>query len=80
MVSKIPCAIAKGSLTATVQLKNAADVFLVDELNYRKYTKGQQFTYYGGHYRKTPVQISVSGTGKFYLIVQGSSYSYSFTS
>lgn len=76
---KIPYAESNGSLSVKVNLKNAADVFLVDSANYRKYKSGQKFKYFGGHYTRTPVNISVSGAGRWYLIVRGGGqYSYQF--
>lgn len=53
--------------------------FLVDESNFRKYRRGERFQYFGGHYKKSPVKISVRGIGRWYLIVKGSpNYSYRF--
>lgn len=75
---KIPYAQSNGSLTVEVELKHAADVFLVNESNFRKYQSGQRFEYFGGHYDKTPVRISVSGIGRWYLVVNGSDYRYRF--
>ncbi|GAB3042374.1 DUF1883 domain-containing protein [Virgibacillus ainsalahensis] len=78
-MSRIPYADSNGNLTVKVHLHHAADVFLVDSINYRKYTSGQQFKYFGGHYTQTPVTISVEGAGRWYLIVRGGGqYQYSF--
>ena len=76
---KIPYKIANGNLSVRVQLKNAANVFLIDELNYRKYNSGKSFKYYGGHCKTNPVIISVNGHGRYYLIVEGSDYQYGFS-
>lgn len=79
IISKIPFAESLGKLSVTVNLKNAADVFLVDSLNFKKYQNNQQFSYYGGYFTKTPVTITVSGNGRWYLIVRGGGqYSYRF--
>lgn len=78
-MTKIPYANTNGSLSVEVDLKHAADVFLVDSSNYRKYQSGQRFNYFGGHYTKTPVNISVNGAGRWYLIVRGGGqYRYRF--
>lgn len=78
-MDKIPYADSNGSLSVKVELETAANVFLVDSDNYRKFTSGQDYKYYGGHYTKTPVTISVNGTGRWHLIVKGSRhYKYSF--
>ncbi|MGC4018914.1 MAG: DUF1883 domain-containing protein [Muricomes sp.] len=78
-MAQIPYADSNGHLSVEVSLKNAADVFLVDSSNYQKYKSGRKFHYYGGHYTSTPVRISVSGSGRWYLIVRGSGqYQYRF--
>lgn len=75
---KIPYADTHGLLTVKVDLKNQANVYLVDDYNYRKRNSGQRFTYYGGYYKTTPVTISVNKPGRWYLIVEGSDYNYHF--
>lgn len=78
-MAQIPYADSTGYLSVEVQLAHAADVFLVDSSNFQKYKNGQRFDYYGGHYTKTPVHISVNGKGRWYLIVRGSGqYKYRF--
>lgn len=70
-----------GTLGVSVKLNYASDVFLVDQANYNAYISGGRFTYFGGHYTKSPVKINVSGAGRYYLIVNddsGSSYQYSW--
>ncbi|MED2983881.1 DUF1883 domain-containing protein [Bacillus thuringiensis] len=78
-MTRIPYADSNGSLSVEVHLRHAADVFLVDSNNYRRYTSGQRFEYFGGHYTRTPVTISVQGSGRWYLIVRGGGqYNYRF--
>jgi hypothetical protein len=78
-MAQIPYANTNGDLTVEVHLRYAADVFLVNEINYQKYTSGQSFDYFGGHYTKSPVTISVHGAGRWYLIVNGGGqYQYRF--
>ncbi len=79
-MSQIPYADSTGFLSVEVKLERAADVFLVDSNNFQKYNSGKEFKYYGGHYTHTPVQISVSGSGRWYLIVRGAGrYQYRFS-
>ena len=78
-MTKYPYAHSSGKLSVTVKLKNAADVFLVDSTNGQKFHAGKDFKYYGGHYDRTPVHITVSGVGKWYLVVIGSDYKYVFS-
>jgi len=76
---QIPYADSNGSLSVEVHLQHAADVFLVDSSNFRRYESGQQFTYFGGQYTQTPVRISVNESGRWYLIVRGGGqYTYRF--
>ncbi len=78
-MAQIPFADSNGQLSVEVQLQHAADVFLVDSINFQKYKSGKSFEYHGGHYTHTPVTISVSGTGRWYLIVRGGGqYKYRF--
>lgn len=77
-MARIPYVDSDGYVTATVNLKNATNVFLVDSHNFNNYKSGRRFQYYGGYYNKTPVRISVKGHNRWYLIVENSDYSYSF--
>ncbi len=77
-MTRIPYFDSTGALSVDVELKHAADVFLVDSSNYRKYNSGQSFKHFGGHYNISPVTISVRGSGRWYLIVRGSDYKYRF--
>lgn len=77
-MASIPYAHSNGHLSVEVKLKYAADVYLLDPYNYQKYTTGRPFEYYGGHYNRTPVVISVEGEGRWYLVVCGSDYEYRF--
>lgn len=76
---KIPYSDCHGHLSVEVHLQHAADVFLVDSYNFQKYKSGQRFKYYGGYFNRTPVHITVEGTGRWYLIVKGGGqYKYRF--
>lgn len=78
-MTRVPYADSTGQLGVQVELQHAADVFLVDQNNLRKFQSGQRFEYYGGHYTRTPVSINISGTGRYFLIVRGGGrYSYRF--
>lgn len=77
-MTQIPFAKSNGFLSVEVQLNYAADVFLVDEINYQRYCSNKQFEYFGGHFKKTPVRISVKGTGRWYLIVKGGGGQYKY--
>lgn len=75
----VPYADSTGYLSVEVQLNYAADVFLMDSTNFRRYQAGQSFEYFGGNYTRTPMHISVKGSGRWYLIVGGcGQYKYRF--
>ena len=76
---EFPYAYSMGHLAVEVWLQCASDVYLVNELNFRKFKSGEKFRYYGGHYTYTPVHIRVMGYGRWYLIVRGNGqYQYRF--
>ena len=78
-MANIPYADSTGRLSVEVELNYASDVFLVDSTNFRNYQNGQSFKYFGGHYTKSPVNITVSGVGRWYLVVDGGGqYRYRF--
>lgn len=78
-MTRVPYVDSNGRLSVEVELRHAADVFLVDQNNFRKYQSGQSFDYFGGHYSRTPVRINVNGVGRYYLIVRGGGqYRYRF--
>lgn len=78
-MAQVPYADSNGSLSVEVHLQHAADVFLVDSSNFQNFKSGRRFKYFGGHYTRTPVRISVDGVGRWYLIVQGGGrYEYRF--
>ncbi len=80
-VIEFPYAYSTGRLTVEVWLQCASDVYLVDELNFKKFQSGQSFRYSGGHYAHTPVRITILGYGRRYLIVRGNGqYQYRFYS
>jgi hypothetical protein len=46
-----------------------SDVFLVDPSNLRSMEAGGQFKYHGGHFKNSPVRISVPSEGDWTAIV-----------
>lgn len=70
----IPVKDSNGKLSVKVELSHAANVFLLDSTNFRKWKNRQSFNFYGGHYTHSPVNISVNGVGRWYLIVENCRY------
>jgi hypothetical protein len=47
----------------------ASNVFLVDDLNLHKLERVGQFTYYGGHCKRSPVRLRVPSSGMWTAVV-----------
>jgi hypothetical protein len=58
-----------GNRVEVVLRGNAANVMLLDDINFSNYKAGAQFKYYGGHYTKSPVFIAVPSTGHWNLVI-----------
>lgn len=57
---------------ATVQVKlrgSGANVILLDQPNFLRYGVGQRFTYTGGHYARSRVELPIPRDGHWYLVV-----------
>lgn len=68
-----------GQLSVRVELQHTADVYLLDQSNFNAKQAGRDFRYFGGNYSQTPVNITVTVAGRWYLIVDngsGESYKY----
>ncbi len=52
-----------------VILDHAANVLLLDFLNYTNYTTGQPFRYYGGYAQVSPYRIQPPRPGQWHLAV-----------
>ena len=46
-----------------------SDVFLVDPSNLRAMESGRQFSYTGGHYKQSPVRLSIPARGDWTAVV-----------
>lgn len=46
-----------------------SDVFLVDSTNLSRFDRGQQFSYYGGHYKSSPVRLKIPASGMWTAVV-----------
>jgi hypothetical protein len=56
--------------TVVVRLSGSrANVLLLDESNFFRYRVGQQFSYVGGHYSRSPVRLRVPQGGHWYAVL-----------
>ena len=58
-----------GDTVEVVLEGNAANVMLLDPLNFQNYSSGRPFRYYGGYYTQSPVYITVPQQGHWYLVI-----------
>lgn len=61
--------------TIVVELSNSANVKLMNHDNYNHYKKGQQYKYFGGKAKKTPLYLTIPKTDYWYLIIDLGGYS-----
>ena len=67
--------IISGGSTAVARLSGTeANVKLLDDANFARYKRGDQHTYYGGHYKQSPVHIPVPSTGRWNVAVDLGGY------
>jgi hypothetical protein len=52
-----------------VQLRNQANVLLLDSSNYRNYARGNRARYYGGLAKSSPVRLAVPRDGHWLLAI-----------
>jgi len=65
----------KAGQVVHIQLSgNAANVKLMDTINFNNYRNGRRHTYYGGHITKTVSSLSVPSSGHWHLTVDLGGY------
>lgn len=58
-----------GSMFRTTLSGVESDVFLVDTQNLANFADGRPFRYVGGHYKRSPVDLTVPSSGTWTLVV-----------
>ena len=53
---------------------SAANVVLLDPVNFHRYRSGEGFLYTGGHYRHSPVRLQIPQDGHWYLVIDHGGY------
>jgi len=48
---------------------NAANVMLMDAINFQNYRDGRQFTYHGGHFTRSPAVVRPPHPGQWFVVV-----------
>jgi hypothetical protein len=60
--------------TVEVTLDKQANVRLLDGINFSKYQRGQQHTYYGGLTKQSPVHLAAPHAGHWHLVIDLGGY------
>lgn len=58
-----------------VVLNKQANVFLVDDINFNKYKRGENYTYYGGHAKTSPIRLRPPRAGHWNAVIDLGGYS-----
>jgi len=48
---------------------NAANVFLLDEINLARYRQDSSFDYYGGYFDQSPAVIGIPRAGQWHVVI-----------
>lgn len=58
-----------GGEVATVDVRERANVLLMDQPNFIRYQRQQQFNYYGGQALRSPVRLEVPTAGHWFVVL-----------
>jgi hypothetical protein len=65
-------ATGSGDVIETVLTGNAANVRIMDDLNFQNYQTGKPYRFYGGHFTRSPAVITVpAGTWNVVVDLEG---------
>lgn len=59
----------RGAVVRVTLHGDAANVRLLDSTAYSAYRRGGRHRYYGGHYRRSPIELSIPSGGHWYVVV-----------
>lgn len=57
-----------------VELDHAANVILLDDINFSAFRRGSRYRCFGGYYEKTPVRIVPPHEGSWHVVVHFGAY------
>jgi hypothetical protein len=61
--------LSEGDLVEVTLAGNAANVLLLDDVNFQNYRAGRAYDYYGGYVRSSPYRIKAPRPGRWHLVV-----------
>jgi hypothetical protein len=63
-----------GAVAEVTLSGNAANVVLLDAINFQNYKGGRRYSYHGGHATRSPVRLEVPRAGHWYVVVDTGGY------
>jgi hypothetical protein len=57
-----------------VELDHAANVILLDDINFSAFRRGSRYRYFGGYYKQTPVRLVPPHEGAWHVVVHLGGY------
>ena len=57
-----------------VELDHAANVILLDDINFSAFRRGSSYNYFGGYYKRTPVRIVPPRDTNWHVVVHLGGY------
>lgn len=57
-----------------VELDHAANVILLDDINFSAFRRGSRYSYFGGYYKQTPVRLMPPHEGGWHVVVHLGGY------
>ena len=64
-----------GGDVAVVTLTTAANVQLMDSVNFQNYHNGRRYSYYGGYRDRSPVYLRIPHSGHWHIVIDLGGYS-----
>lgn len=61
--------LSEGDVVEVTLAGNAANVFLLDTINFQNYQSRRPYSYYGGYVRTSPYRIQAPRPGRWHLVV-----------
>jgi hypothetical protein len=57
-----------------VELDHAANVILLDDIDFSAFRRGSRYNYFGGYYKQTPVALVPPHEGSWHVVVHLGGY------
>ena len=64
-----------GEIVEVTLVNNAANVRLMDSLNFSSYQSGKRHRFYGGYMKRSPAKLQIPHSGNWYVVIDLGGYS-----